>query len=322
LPFGSAPVSWPVVPVLDALRLLTEFDPPSELPECDLAEVADVLEAHGLASLASYQVETRPIGAGLPEWFRERLLTLYQGIVNDNVLRLLTLRSLLKAVGSASGAGLPAIILDGAAYVDWLYPHHAFRPIGDLRLAVRADDGPAFAKAIAEDFQLERTGTGGHTAVFTNGTIGVEIQEGMTRGDADKSGLFDRRRPYPAFGPSSSRPSLEDALLVTVADQAELGLHAPLFTYVDVREMVRLAPDPALVQSLAERVGLSRALYGSLTLVAHYFPSVAESALALRPELGRAYRLAVDAVVESARDPAKLRLLRGSGAAARVALGV
>jgi hypothetical protein len=59
------------VPVLDALRALSSFEPPSSLPPCDLAELADLLEAHGLAPLASYHLESRAVGAGLPAQFRE-----------------------------------------------------------------------------------------------------------------------------------------------------------------------------------------------------------------------------------------------------------
>src|SRR5512141_2581319 len=133
----------PAVALLDALRVLTAFDPPDELPPCDLAELADVLDAHGLAALASYQLESRRLGAQVPRWFRERLLPLYQGVVNDNVFRLVTLKGALKQVD------VPAVLLDGAAYVDWLYPHLAFRPIGDLRLAVPAVDGARFAEQLA-----------------------------------------------------------------------------------------------------------------------------------------------------------------------------
>jgi len=119
------------------------------------------------------------------------------------------------------------------------------------------------------------------------------------------------------FGPLARRPSPEDALLATVADQALMGLMAPLITYVDLRELVRLAPDPAEVKARAQALGLSRALRGALLLVAHFFPDVADGAAALLPELSLAERAAVDGVVEVARDPAKLRHLRGVDALAR-----
>lgn len=303
------------VPLLDALRALSELEPPPELPPCDLGELAGVLEAHGLAPLASYHLETRRIGAGLPLAFREKLLTLYQGTVNDNVFRMVTLRSVLR-----EAAGVPAVLLGGAAYVDWLYPHLAFRPVGEVQLAVRGEDGPHFAEAAARaGFGLEGTGRGERTATFGDGRITLSIQEGPWPGAAEEPGLFERARPYPALGPAAARPAPEDALLATVAEQALLGLYAPLVTFVDLRELVRLSPplDAAAVRERAAALGLSRALHGSMALLAHFFPSVDGQAGALRPELAAAERVLVEAVVESAKDPAKLRHLRGGEEAAR-----
>ena len=54
------------MPLLDALRALTSFAPPPALPDCDLPLLADVLEAHGLAPMASWQLEHGRIGAGVP----------------------------------------------------------------------------------------------------------------------------------------------------------------------------------------------------------------------------------------------------------------
>lgn len=303
------------MPLLDALRALSEFEPPPSLPSCDLGELAGVLEAHGLAPLASYHLETRRIGAGLPLAFREKLLSLYQGIVNDNVFRMVTLRSVLR-----EAAGVQAVLLGGAAYVDWLYPHLAFRPVGEVGLAVRGEDGPAFAEAAARaGFGLEGTGKGERTATFGDGRIVLSIQEGLWPGAGEEPGLFERARPYPALGPSAARPAPEDALLATVAEQALAGLYAPLVTFVDLRELVRLSPplDAAAVRERAADAGLSRALHGSMALLAHFFPSVADAALPLRPHLPAGERVLVEAVVESAKDPARLRHLRGGEAAAR-----
>jgi hypothetical protein len=303
------------VALLDALRAVTEFEPPGELPPCDLAELADVLEAHGLAALASYQIESRPIGAQLPLAFRERLLTLYQGIVNDNAFRMLTLRGVLKEID------VPVVLLGGAAYLDWIYPHLAFRPLGELRLGVRGADGARFLEGAARaGFRPSGTGPGGHTATFTDGRIEIAIQEGLVEGSGADLGLFERRRPYPALGPSAARPAAEVALLATVADQACLGLFAPLYTFVDLRELMRLEPplDAADIGARSAEAGLQRALHGALQLAAHFFPAVSERARSLMPPLPRAERIAVDAVVESAKDPAKLRRLRGSEAAAKL----
>lgn len=306
------------MPLLEALRALTAFDPPETLPPCDLVELADVLDAHGLAPLASYLLESRRIGASVPPWFRERLLPVYQGIVNDNVFKLVTLK------GALRGVDVPVVLLEGAAYVDWIYPHLAFRPIGDIRLAVRGADGGRFVAQVAEHgFTQASAGPGGHTAVLGDGRIQIRIQEGLVSGRPEDHGLFERREAFLAIGRTVARPAAEDALLASVADLALAGLHAPLTCYLDLRELLALPPlqDAARLASARERAagaGLSRALHGACALVSYFFPAAAERARALSPALGRAERTAVDGLVDSAKDPARLRLLRGAEAAARL----
>jgi hypothetical protein len=253
--------------------------------------------------------------------FRERLLPLYQGIANDNVFRMMTLKSLLR------GVEVPAVVLDGAAYVDWLYPHLAWRPVGELRLAVRGADGPRFADgARPAGFELRERGPGGHTAVFSDGRVDVRLQEGLVAGKQEDHGLFERSEPYRVVGPSAARPSAADALLVSVADVARMGLQAPLLAWLDLRELVlRVVPDAQAaagaartVLERAEAAGLSRALHGAMALTGHFFPAVAARAAALAPRLSRPEAVAVDALVDAARDPAKLRRLRGTEEAARL----
>jgi hypothetical protein len=301
------------VPLLDALRALTSFSPPEALPECDPALLGDVLEAHGLAALASYQLEQHRLGAEAPEGLRERLLTSFQGIVNDNLQKLMTLRGLLREV-----EGLRIVVLDAAAYVDWLYPHLAFRPLGDVRLAVPTAEGQRFVDATKGEWSMVRTEHEGRTVVFTNGRASVSIQEGLWPSGPEDAPLFERAAPYRVFGPSAHRPSAEDALLGTVAEQALLGLHAPLVTYVDVRELLGRPLDAGYVLARAAALRLERALHGAMLLVAHYFPETEGAAAPLRPALGLAERLAVERVVEAAKDPARLRSLRGADAAARL----
>jgi hypothetical protein len=300
------------VPLLEALRALTRFTPPPALPDCDPELLADVLDAHGLAPLASYQLETTRLGAGVPASLRERLLAGYQGVVNDNVLKVVTLRGLLKDAGE-----VPVVLLEAVAYVDWLYPHLAFRPVGGLRLALRGEDGAAFAKAIESGMSVVRTEHEGRVAVFGDGRIEVTVQEGLWPGGREDGPLYARKKPYRAFGPGAFRPSREDAVLLTVGDQALHGLHAPLITYVDLRELLSGPIDAEYVRRRAAETGLARALYGASLLVAHVYPEVADAAAAVRPELGAVERLAVDQVVEGAKDPAKLRRMRGSVEAAR-----
>jgi hypothetical protein len=196
----------------------------------------------------------------------------------------------------------------------------AFRPVGDLRVAVAAEDGARFAERLKEavNLQLVRTEHEATTAVFTDGTLTLTMQEGLWPGAAPDAPLFERARPYRTFGPSARRPAAEEAILSTVAEQALLGLHAPLATYVDLRELVQGPHDPGYVRARADALNLSRALHGATSLVAHYFPETEEAAARLRPELGAVERAAVVRVVEAAKDPARLRQLRGADAAARM----
>jgi hypothetical protein len=303
----------PPVALLDAVRALTAFDPPAALPECDLEELVHVLTAHGLAPLASYQLEHTRLGLGLPATLREALLGQYQGVVNDNVLKYVGLRGSLRAASE-----VPVVLLEAAAYVDWLYPHMAFRPAGELRIALRGEDGARFAEAVKDQLRLERTEQDGRVAVFGDGRITVTAQEGLWPGAAPDALLFERRHRCPAFGPSAARPSAEDALLLAVGDQAQAGLLTPLITWVDLRELFRLPLDGAYVRERASATGLSRALHGVCRLVGRFFPEVAGAAEGLAPALSPAERAAVSRLVETAGDPARLRHLRGAEELARL----
>jgi hypothetical protein len=303
-----------VSPLLPAIRALASFSPLAALPPCDLDALAPVLVAHGLAPLASFHCEQTRLGAGLPDRFRETLLGQYTGTVNDNVMRLITLRNALKDV-----AEVPVVLLDGAAYVDWLYPHMAWRPVSDLRLAVRGADGRRFADGLQKGgMKLRRTGHDGRTAVFSDGPIELSLQEGLWPGAAEDDALYTRAVPLRAFGPQAGRPAAEEALLCAVGDLGQAALWAPLIRYLDLRELLRLPLDAALVKARAERAGLSRALYGACLLTGFFFPEVAEAAAALTPSLGAVERAAVEQVADGARDPGKLRHLRGAEAAARL----
>jgi hypothetical protein len=103
-----------------------------------------------------------------------------------------------------------------------------------------------------------------------------------------------------------------------VGDLALAGLWAPLIRYLDLRELLRLGVDAELVKRRAEAAGLARALHGAALLTAHFFPEVSALAEAVRPDLSAVERLALEPVVDAARDPARLRHLRGTEQAARL----
>jgi hypothetical protein len=163
-----------------------------------------------------------------------------------------------------------------------------------------------------------RTELDGRVAIFTDGRITLTAQEGLWPGGPGDAPLFDRRVAYRALAPSAARPSAEDALLSTVADQALLGLLAPLITFVDMRELLRQPLDAEYVRRRAQETGLARGLRGSLQLTSRFFPEAEGAAARLSPELTAPERVAVERVVAGAADPSRLRHLRGAEAAMRM----
>jgi hypothetical protein len=183
---------------------------------------------------------------------------------------------------------------------------------------VATAEGQRFVDAVKGEWKMLRTEHEGRTVVFTNEKASVSMQEGLWPSGPEDGPLYARAEPYRVFGPSAYRPSPEDALLGTVAEQALLGLHAPLVTYVDLRELLARPLDASYVLARASALRLERALYGASLLVAHFFPDAAAAAARVRPVLGVAERVAVERVVEAARDPVRLRAVRGADAAARL----
>jgi hypothetical protein len=183
---------------------------------------------------------------------------------------------------------------------------------------VATAEGQRFVDAVKGEWKMLRTEHEGRTVVFTNEKASVSIQEGLWPSGPEDGPLYARAEPYPVFGPSAYRPSPEDALLGTVAEQALLGLHAPLVTFVDLRELLARPLDASYVLARASSLRLERALYGATLLVSHFFPESEPAAALVRPDLGVAERVAVERVVEAAKDPARLRSLRGADATARL----
>src|SRR4051794_32954782 len=82
--------------LLDTFRILASFDPPrTSLKGAPWEEYVDWAIANGLAPLAAYNLEYRMGGAGSPEWVRDRLLSVYQGSVNDNVMKLINFKQIV-----------------------------------------------------------------------------------------------------------------------------------------------------------------------------------------------------------------------------------
>ncbi|HEX8536565.1 MAG TPA: hypothetical protein VF664_03820, partial [Cystobacter sp.] len=81
------------ISLLDTIRVLASFDPPrGSLRGAPWEEYVEWAIAHGLAPLASYNLQYRLPGVDAPEWVRDRLLSVYSGSVNDNVMKLVNFK--------------------------------------------------------------------------------------------------------------------------------------------------------------------------------------------------------------------------------------
>lgn len=298
--------------LLDALRPFTSLDLPRRRPEGVAAPgpgfpweaVADLAVAQGLAPLLAYHVEYQLAGAGAPQEVRDALLGHYHATVTDNVYKLVQLRKLL-----AGAPEVPVVLLSGAAYVDALYPHGAFRPLPELRLAARRTDFQRLALAGAPlEFRPEPQPDG--AVALTDGRTLVWLHDDLFGGPdpvAALGAVHGRGIPAKVFGPRVVRPALEDALLSQVALLSRAAFAAPLIQLVDLRELALGAPgqagtwhgrpDREVLGARAVAAGLSRALFCALEILARLFPEAAEAARGLVPELPETVRAEVEAGV-------------------------
>lgn len=310
-----------------ALAALTRFEGGApELPAgLDWGLLAEVCERHGLAPIVSYQLEYRwPGRFGAPDWLRERLLASYQGILSDNVFKLVQLKQAL------SLEGMPEVVLLGAAAAaDAFYPHIAFRPVPELELLVRGRDLARAQGAFAErSFQpIGQTAT---DLLLGDGRLTLRLATalpGLAPSAADVEALFARKVPALPYGPRAFRLGPEDAFLSAVAALAREAFQVARVELVDLREMVSRGArgsegfwdpgggrplDVAALRASARGGELQRALHCALEILAELFPETAAAAADLRPELpARTRALLSRAVVKPALDPRRRSVIRG-----------
>ncbi len=316
-----------------ALAALTSFDGgvPRLPAGLDWEVLADVCERHGLAPIVSYQLEYRwPGRFGAPDWLRERLLASYQGVLSDNVFKLVQLKQLLGEEGAP-----PAILLGAAAAADAFHPHIAFRPVPELELLVRAQDLDVARTAFGErGFRPIEAAPA--ELVVGDGRLAVRILSALP-GFARTGTLFERAVPAVPYGPRAFRLGPEDAFLALVASLAREAFQVPRILLVDLREMALRGArgdegfwdpeggrplDVPRLRALAREAELARPLHCALEILAACFPETAEAARALAPELpARTRALLSHAVVAPALDPQKRSTLRGAQAIRRALLG-
>jgi hypothetical protein len=290
--------------LLDTFRILASFSPPRvSLRGAPWEDYVDWAIAQGLAPLAAYNLEYRLGGGGAPEWAKDRLLSVYQGSLNDNVMKLVNFK---RAVDELQGRRI--VLLGAASYAESLYPHVAFRPVPDLDLLLPAADLDGFAGFLGQA-EFKPVESRPRLRVLSDGRTQITLHGGLLGpgSESEDRGLLDRALPIRAFGPSFFRLAPEDALLASILEQAHAGYSLPTVTFVDLRELLLGAPsmqgaysrplDLTQVRERATRWRLQRAVYASTRIVAALFPETAPTVDSLPQELRPATRAALDRLV-------------------------
>lgn len=275
-------------------RTLSAFAPErADLSGADWDTYVDWAIGQGLAPLAAYNLEYRLGGAGAPEWARDRLLSIYQGSLNDNVMKLVNFK---RAVDELEGRRI--VLLGAASHAEALYPHVAFRPVIDLHCLVPPADVGPFASFLARSEFKPEGETGGASQLVSDGRTRILVSGALfATGD---QGLLARAVPFKVYGPSFLRLAHEDAVLAHVAALASTGFDVPAIEWVDLRELVlgaqhvmgpySRALDGAQLKARAAELGVEQALWAALEVVQRLFPETAAVASAAQPELPEAVR--------------------------------
>ncbi len=278
--------------LLELFRVLSSFSPRRvDLSRAPWEEYVPWAISQGLAPLAAYNLEYRLGRADAPEWAVDRLLSVYQGSANDNVMKLVHFK---RTVDELEGRRI--VVLGGASFAESLYPHVAFRPVIDVRLLVpRADVEPFAGYLRRAAFKPDDAPQPGVDRVLTDGRTALLLHGSLVGDAAEDEGVFRRALPMRVYGPSVFRLALEDALLAQVLLMARAGFDVPLLELVDLRELVTGAKDlggdysrPVDAEAVLRRAkvwGVERALWAALTAVARLFPEAEGAVRPLLPAL-------------------------------------
>lgn len=292
--------------MLELFRTLASFEPaPVDLRGAPWERYTDWSISQGLATLAAYNLEYRLPSSGAPVWAKDRLLAIYQGSANDNVMKLVNFKRIVDEV-----EGRRMVLLGGANWAEVLYPHVAFRPVIDVRLMVAPGDVEPLvgllrnsqflpAKPDGDPFKADAAVTDKRSIILLHAApVGIP---------AEDEALLKRAMPVRVYGPSMFRLELEDALLLQAVMLARAGFEAPLIELVDLRELVLGAPslggpysrqpDADTVLRRAEAWKAERALYAAMALVERLFPEAAEAAARLKPSTSLPVRELLEHVV-------------------------
>ncbi len=294
------PVHLMPATLTEMFRSLTSFAPARvDLLDAPWEPYVEWAIGQGLAPLSAYNLEYRLGGAGAPEWARDKLLSLYQGTLNDNVMKLVNFK---RAVDDLEGRKV--ILLGAAAFAESLYPHVAFRPVIELRLLLAPEDLDGFIGFMkGADFKpappsedagsAERALSDGRTLILLHGKL------------SPKDGLLRARAvPMKVLGRSMFRLELEDAIVVHALLMAQAHFEVPMLDWIDLRELVLGAPsmgglysrdfDAEAIATRVKEWKLDRALYACLGIVEQLFPETATAVARLKPELSWPTRELID----------------------------
>jgi hypothetical protein len=317
----------------ELFRVLASFSPPrASLRDAPWEEYVDWAIANGLAPLAAYNLEYRLGGAGAPEWARDRLLSVYQGSVNDAVMKLVSFK---RAVDDLEGRRL--LLLGAASFAETLYPHVAFRPIPEIRLRVESADLDPFGRYLGQHQYkplpdarglegADRAVSDEHTPILLyTQLLGAAYED-------EERKLLERALPVKVYGPSVFRPAQEDALLLVCLEQARAGFDVPMVSFIDLRELVLGSPsmagayarplDASVVKERATRWRLVHSVYSALSILERLFPETAEAVAKARPEVRSPIRGILErAVVDPISKLGRVRVTRGAGRLRRLLAG-
>ncbi|MFL5319584.1 MAG: nucleotidyltransferase family protein [Myxococcaceae bacterium] len=306
--------------LLDTFRVLSSFDPPKGvLKGASWDEFGSWALSNGVAPLAAYNLQYRLAGAGAPEEVRDRLLSIYSGTINDNVMKLVNWK---RCIDELEGRKL--VILSGAAFAEALYPHVAFRPVVEIELLLRGADVAGFAGFMKPNHfnEVDAAGRADHILSDTRTELYVHTSLfGGPTSPVDEE-VMSRALPMKHYGTSVFRPSHEDAILSVAVSHARAGYQVPMLSFLDLRELIRSAPfvsgpyskpyDADLVKRRAKQWNVERALYASMAIIARLFPELEPFAAKLLPELKGTSRALVDKLIVTPVASLQTRSMRGT----------
>lgn len=283
-----------MVSMLDLFRMLSSFSPQrTDLSGAPWERYVDWAIGQGLAPIAAWNLEYKLGQCGAPEWARDRMLSIFQGSANDNVMKLVNFK---KTVDELEGRTV--VMVGAASFAESLYPHVAFRPVIDLRVLLPPGDVEPFANYLRRSqFKVDPTATdpAGAQCILTDTRSLVMLHGSLAPTPALDGELLARTLPMKVYGPSVRRLDLEDAILVQAQLIARAGFEVPLLEFVDLRELVLGAPSMGGVYSRAadakaikERAASwkrERALWAALSIVERLFPETAAAIGPMKPAL-------------------------------------